>query len=209
MTKSYKVVGIGNAIIDILAYVDDEFLKKNNIKKGVMNLISSDRSKELLKKIKVSKKVAGGSAANTIVGLSQLGLDTSYIGKVNNDLLGEFFINELNKENIEMYIILPVPEMGWEIPNNLARQFFLKKKLSKDILSISKKSFDERNKKINFFFNSIEKNYNLNLISLEDLFCDDIRCYAHINNIPLYFDDDHMSMKGAELLSKKLSKYID
>ena len=121
----------------------------------------------------------------------------------------EKFIDELNKENIEISIILPVPEMGWEIPNNLARQFFLKKKLSKDILSISKKSFDERNKKINFFFNSIEKNYNLNLISLEDLFCDDIRCYAHINNIPLYFDDDHMSMKGAELLSKKISKYID
>ena len=94
MTKSYKVVGIGNAIIDILAYVDDEFLKKNNIKKGVMNLISSDRSKELLEGIKISKKVAGGSAANTIVGLSQLGLDTSYIGRVNNDLLGEFFIND-------------------------------------------------------------------------------------------------------------------
>ena len=100
MTKSYKVVGIGNAIIDILAYVDDEFLKKNNIKKGVMNLISSDRSKELLKKIKVSKKVAGGSAANTIVGLSQLGLDTSYIGKVNNDHLGKFFTDELNNNHV-------------------------------------------------------------------------------------------------------------
>ena len=100
MTKSYKVVGIGNAIIDILAYVDDEFLKKNNIKKGVMNLISSDRSNELLKEIKVSKKVAGGSAANTIVGLSQLGLDTSYIGKVNNDLLGKFFTDELNNNHV-------------------------------------------------------------------------------------------------------------
>ena len=100
MTKSYKVVGIGNAIIDILAYVDDEFLKKNSIKKGVMNLISSDRSKELLKGIKISKKVAGGSAANTIVGLSQLGLDTSYIGKVNNDLLGKFFTDELNNNHV-------------------------------------------------------------------------------------------------------------
>ena len=100
MTKSYKVVGIGNAIIDILAYVDDEFLKKNNIKKGVMNLISSDRSNELLKDIKVSKKVAGGSAANTIVGLSQLGLKSSYIGKVNNDLLGKFFTDELNNNHV-------------------------------------------------------------------------------------------------------------
>ena len=100
MTKSYKVVGIVNAIIDILAYVDDEFLKKNKIKKGVMNLISSDRSNELLKEIKVSKKVAGGSAANTIVGLSQLGLDTSYIGIVNNDHLGKFFTYELNNNHV-------------------------------------------------------------------------------------------------------------
>ena len=93
-------MGIGNAIIDILAYVDDEFLKRNNIKKGVMNLISSDRSNELLKEIKVSKKLAGGSAANTIVGLSQLGMDTSYIGKVNNDLLGKFFTDELNNNHV-------------------------------------------------------------------------------------------------------------
>ena len=76
-------------------------------------------------------------------------------------------------------------------------------------MSISKELFDERNKKIKFFFDKIKKNYDLNLISLDDLFCDDIRCYAHVNNIPLYFDDDHMSIKGAELLSKKISKYIN
>ena len=114
MTKSYKVVGIGNAIIDILTYVDDEFLKKNNIKKGVMNLISSDRSNELLKEIKVSKKVAGGSAANTIVGLSQLGLKSSYIGKVNNDLLGKFFTDELNNNHVTF------KNLSNTISNNLA-----------------------------------------------------------------------------------------
>ena len=64
----------------------------------------------------------------------------------------EKFINRLSKKDIEIYIVLPTPEMGWEIPNNLARQFFLKKELSKDVLSISKELFDERNKKIKFFF---------------------------------------------------------
>ena len=101
MTKSFQVVGIGNAIIDNLAYVSDDFLEKNQIKKGVMNLINSERSNELLKKISITKKVAGGSAANTIVGLSQLGIKTSYFGKVSNDEFGKFFTDDLNSNNIE------------------------------------------------------------------------------------------------------------
>ena len=101
MTKSFQVVGIGNAIIDILAYVNDDFLVKNQIKKGVMNLINSERSNELFKKISITKKVAGGSAANTIVGLSQLGIKTSYFGKVSNDEFGKFFTDDLNSNNIE------------------------------------------------------------------------------------------------------------
>ncbi|MFL2812831.1 MAG: adenosine kinase [Paracoccaceae bacterium] len=101
MTKSFQVVGIGNAIIDILAYVSDEFLAKNQIKKGVMNLINSERSKELFRQISVTKKIAGGSAANTIVGLSQLGIKTSYIGKVYDDEFGKFFTDDLNSNNVE------------------------------------------------------------------------------------------------------------
>ena len=101
MTKSFQVVGIGNAIIDILAYVSDDFLVKNQIKKGVMNLINSERSNELFRKISITKKVAGGSAANTIVGLSQLGIKTSYFGKVSNDDFGKFFTDDLNSNNIE------------------------------------------------------------------------------------------------------------
>ena len=100
MTKSFEVVGIGNAIIDILAYVSDDFLVKNQIKKGVMNLINSERSNELFRKISITKKVAGGSAANTIVGLSQLGIKTSYFGKVSNDEFGKFFTDDLNSNNI-------------------------------------------------------------------------------------------------------------
>ena len=101
MTKSFQVVGIGNAIIDILAYVSDDFLVKNQIKKGVMNLINSERSNELFRKISIIKKVAGGSAANTIVGLSQLGIKTSYFGKVYNDEFGEFFTDDLNSNKVE------------------------------------------------------------------------------------------------------------
>ncbi len=101
MTKSFEVVGIGNAIIDILAYVSDDFLAKNQIKKGVMNLINSERSKELFRQISVTKKVAGGSAANTIVGLSQLGIKTSYFGKVYNDEFGKFFTDDLNSNKVE------------------------------------------------------------------------------------------------------------
>ena len=101
MTKSFQVVGIGNAIIDILAYVSDDFLVKNQIKKGVMNLINSERSNELFRKISITKKVAGGSAANTIVGLSQLGIKTSYFGKVYNDEFGKFFTDDLNSNNVE------------------------------------------------------------------------------------------------------------
>ncbi len=105
MTKSYQVVGIGNAIIDILAYVSDDFLTINNIKKGVMNLISFERSEEILRQITVVKKVAGGSAANTIVGLSQLGIKTSYVGKVCNDNFGNFFTNDLNSNKVEFKIL--------------------------------------------------------------------------------------------------------
>ena len=101
MTKSFQVVGIGNAIIDILAYVSDDFLAKNQIKKGVMNLINSERSKELFRQISVTKKVAGGSAANTIVGLSQLGIKTSYFEKVYNDEFGKFFTDDLNSNKVE------------------------------------------------------------------------------------------------------------
>ena len=101
MTKSFHVVGIGNAIIDILAYVDDDFLAKNQIEKGVMNLINYERSTELYRQIAATKKVAGGSAANTMVGLSQLGLKTSYFGKICNDEFGKLFTDDLNLNDVE------------------------------------------------------------------------------------------------------------
>ena len=95
MAKDFQVVGIGNAIVDIFAQVNESFLKSYNIKKNVMNLTSYEEAQLLLNKIEISGKVAGGSAANTIVGLSQLGVEVGYIGKVCDDNLGDFFSNDL------------------------------------------------------------------------------------------------------------------
>jgi len=95
MPKEFQVVGIGNAIVDIFAHVNESFLKTHNIEKSVMNLTGYEKAQLLLDKIKISGKVAGGSAANTIVGLAQLGLKTGYIGKVCDDDLGHFFSNDL------------------------------------------------------------------------------------------------------------------
>ena len=100
MVKNFQVVGIGNAIIDIFSSVDDSFLKKIQVEKGVMNLTSNKRAKFLLSQIKLSGKVAGGSAANTIVGLSQLGIATAYIGKVCDDELGNFFSDDLIENQV-------------------------------------------------------------------------------------------------------------
>ena len=80
---------------------------------------------------------------------------------------------------------MPTPEMGWEIPNNVARALHLKIKLKKIHFQYQKKYF-RRNKEIYEFFINLKKNYNLNLIYPNDIFCDNLRCYSHLNNIPLF-----------------------
>ena len=100
MTKTYHVVGIGNAMVDILCYEDENFLNLNKISKGVMQLIDLTRAKKLHKLIKVSKSMSGGSAANTIAGIAQLGGNTAYIGKVKDDQLGNIFAQDLRNQNV-------------------------------------------------------------------------------------------------------------
>ena len=80
-----KVLGIGNAIVDVLCRVDDEFLNKNSLIKSTMKLIDEKEFKHLISELKVEKTISGGSVANTIVGLSQLGNDVGFIGKVCDD----------------------------------------------------------------------------------------------------------------------------
>ncbi len=98
--KKYHVSAIGNAMLDVVCEVSDDFLKKEDIIKGNMQLISQERSMYLLNLIDPIKKTAGGSAANTVYTLSKLGLRTSYIGKVANDKEGNLFHQDLKSQNV-------------------------------------------------------------------------------------------------------------
>lgn len=93
--KRYKILGIGNAIVDILANVEDNFLKEHNLRKGSMRIIDEFEAERLFSHIKAVKKVSGGSVANTIAALSLLGNPVAFIGKVGNDVLGETFEKDL------------------------------------------------------------------------------------------------------------------
>lgn len=95
MTK--KILGIGNAIVDIFVKVDDNFLKKNNLVKGTMKLIDSDEYRILKKKVQIEKIEAGGSVANTMAGISYLKGCSSFIGKINNDEFGKIYKKSLEK----------------------------------------------------------------------------------------------------------------
>ena len=84
-----KILGIGNAIVDVLCRVDDEFLTKNSLTKSTMKLIGEKEFKTLISNLKIEQTISGGSVANSIVGLSQLGNEVGFIGKVNKDKLGQ------------------------------------------------------------------------------------------------------------------------
>ena len=84
-----KILGIGNAIVDVICKVSDEFISKNSLTKGNMKLIFDENEfKKLLSNLRIEKTISGGSVANSIVGLSQLGNDVGFIGKVSDDNLG-------------------------------------------------------------------------------------------------------------------------
>jgi len=95
-----KILGIGNAIVDILAKVDDEFLIKNNLVKGSMKLINKSEFESLEKNIKIEKVVAGGSVANTMAGISYLKGNPSFIGKINSDKFGDLYKKSLEDINV-------------------------------------------------------------------------------------------------------------
>ena len=95
-----RILGIGNAIIDVLCRVEDEFLEKNNLTKSTMKLIDETEFKSLLLNLNIEQTISGGSVANSIVGLSQLKNKVGFIGKVNNDQLGIKYEDGLKKENV-------------------------------------------------------------------------------------------------------------
>ncbi len=99
-----KILGIGNAIVDVICKVEDDFITKNNLTKSTMKLIFDDKEfKELLSDLKIEKTVSGGSVANSIVGLSQLGNEVGFIGKVNDDELGGKYEEGLKQENVKYF----------------------------------------------------------------------------------------------------------
>ena len=99
-----KILGIGNAIVDVICKVDDSFIKKNNLTKSTMKLIFDEKEfKSLLSNLKIEKTVSGGSVANSIVGLSQLGDKVGFIGKVNDDELGSKYEEGLKQENVQYF----------------------------------------------------------------------------------------------------------
>ena len=96
-----KILGIGNAIVDVLCRVDDSFLTKNSLTKGTMKLINEIEFKTLISSLKIEDTVSGGSIANSIVGLSQLGDPVGFIGKVSDDNLGQKYEDGLKKEKVK------------------------------------------------------------------------------------------------------------
>ncbi len=97
-----KILGIGNAIVDVICKVSDEFIINNNLSKGNMKLIFDENEfKKILSKLKIEKTISGGSVANSIVGLSQLGNEVGFIGKISDDELGNKYEIGLKKENVK------------------------------------------------------------------------------------------------------------
>ena len=98
-----KVLGIGNAIVDVICKVDDNFISQNNLTKSTMKLVDETEFKKLLSTLKIEETVSGGSVANSIVGLSQLGNKVGFIGKISDDDLGNKYEEGLKKENVEYF----------------------------------------------------------------------------------------------------------
>tara|TARA_B100001248_G_scaffold256677_1_gene238060 strand:+ start:678 stop:1607 length:930 start_codon:yes stop_codon:yes gene_type:complete len=98
-----KILGIGNAIVDVICKVDESFIKENNLTKSTMKLVDESELKKLLSTLKIEQTVSGGSVANSIVGLSQLGNKVGFIGKVSDDQFGNRYEEGLKKENVDFF----------------------------------------------------------------------------------------------------------
>ena len=98
-----KILGIGNAIVDVICKVDDKFITQNKLTKSTMKLVDEVEFKKLLSTLKIEETVSGGSVANSVVGLSQLGNKVGFIGKINDDDLGKKYEEGLKNENVQFF----------------------------------------------------------------------------------------------------------
>ena len=98
-----KILGIGNAIVDVICKVDENFLNLNSLTKSTMKLVNEKEFKKLISNLKIEETISGGSVANSIVGLAKLGNEVGFIGKVNDDELGARYENGLKKEKVKYF----------------------------------------------------------------------------------------------------------
>ena len=118
--KSYQVVGIGNAVVDVITQSDDSFLEQMGIEKGIMQLIETDRAQLLYAAMESRVQTPGGSVANTIAGLGNLGLETGFIGRVHDDALGRFYADAMAKDGTDF---VNAPVAGGELPTSRSMIF--------------------------------------------------------------------------------------
>ena len=118
--KRYQVVGIGNAIVDVFAQADDSFLEMMGIEKGIMQLVERERGELLYAAMAGRVQAPGGSVANTLAGLGNLGLTTAFIGRVHDDALGRFYATSMAEGGTD-FVNAPVP--GGELPTSRSMIF--------------------------------------------------------------------------------------
>lgn len=118
--KTYDVVGIGNAVVDVITQADDSFLDHMRIEKGIMQLVEQDRAEALYGAMDSRVQTPGGSVANTIAGAGALGLETAFIGRVRDDALGQFYANAMNENGIDF---VNAPVTGGELPTSRSMIF--------------------------------------------------------------------------------------
>jgi len=184
-----KILGIGNAIVDVLCKVSDDFLIKNSLIKSTMKLIDQTEFQNLLSSLNIEETISGGSVANSIVGLAQLENNVGFIGKINNDNLGNKYEDGLRKENVNFLytkkdepiptgscLILITPDsertmctflgVAGKINDNDLHEKYIK---NSDILFLEGYLWDEGEPKK--AFNKAIFNAKKTAMSLSDLFC--------------------------------------
>jgi len=118
--KTYQIVGIGNAIVDVITQADDGYLAQMGIQKGVMQLVDQPRGELLYDSMQTRRQAAGGSVANTVAGLGALGLKTGFIGRVREDALGQFYAQEMRQMGTDF---VNPPVAGGELPTSRSMIF--------------------------------------------------------------------------------------
>jgi sugar/nucleoside kinase (ribokinase family) len=118
--KTYQIVGIGNAVVDVITQSDDSFLSRMGIEKSIMQLIERDRAEQLYDAMDSRTQTPGGSVANTIAGAGALGLETAFIGRVHDDVLGHFYADAMNEVGIDF---VNPPVAGGELPTSRSMIF--------------------------------------------------------------------------------------